>query len=390
MLILLLLLTTLSFGIGIEEAMRTALEKNLEIKALEEELKVFEGMKRSATKFPNPEVRLESGFITTDKDGKPVGRAFYLLEYSQPIPLWNIRKKSGKVIEEERESFLNLVEARRRKILGEVYRRFHDALFRKELVRIWEENLRTAQEVEEFVKRAYDLGEVTELELLRARRERNMAEVQLSIAKAEYRASLKELSKLLNTDVRDVEGNFTVTLKLRNISFKEIPAIKALEKKISALQKQIELEKALAKPSVKAGFVIEDSGEGYYGLRAALSFELPVFYRRQGEIIQRIAQKKAIKRRLEAEMTRLKNKLSSIRIRLSTLNEELKRLDNEVIPRAEEELKLALRSYRLRVISLLELSDVRRRYYELLIKRAELLKNLHSVYGEFIAIGGWR
>ena len=387
---LLLVITSLGFGIGIDEAIRTALERSPQIKALEEEVKVFDGMERSATAFPNPELRLESGFLTNDKDGKPKGRALYLVEFNQPIPLWGVRGKARKVVQKEREAFENLVEARKREILAEVYRSFYNSLFLKELAKIWEENYETAKEVEKFVEKAYELGEVTELELLRAKRERSIAEVQFRVARSKYEASLKELSRLIGEEVKEVEGELTAEAVMREVDIDSLPAVVSIRKRIEATERQIELEKALAKPRLAAGFVVEDADGEYYGFRGALTFELPVFYRRQGEILQNVALKRALKKRLEAELLRVKNKLESVKIRLGVLRRELEKLEREVIPRAREELALAIRSYKLRVITLLELSDVRRRYYELLINRAELLSAMHETYSEFIEIGGWK
>jgi len=387
---LLLIITGLSFGIGIEKAIETALVKNPQIKALEEEVKIFEGMERSATAFPNPETRLESGFLTTDKDGKPKGRALYLVEFNQPIPLWGVRGKARNVVRKEKESFENLVEARKREILAQVYRSFYKSLFLKELSEIWRENYETAKEVEDFVRKAYELGEVTELELLRAKRERSIAEVQFRVARSQYEASLKELSRLIGEEVKDVEGELTAEAVMEEVDIDSLPAVVSIKKRIEATERQIELEKALAKPRLAAGFVVEDSEGEYYGFRGSLTLEIPVFYRRQGEILQNVALKRALKNRLEAELLRVKNRLEAVKIRLGVLQRELEELERQVIPRAREELALAIRSYRLRVITLLELSDVRRRYYELLINRAELLSAMHETYAEFIEIGGWK
>ncbi len=390
MLFLLFLFVSLSFGIGIEEAINTALERNARIKAMEERLRIFEGMEVSVRAFPNPEVGFESGFLTTDKGGKPEGRALYLLELSQPIPLWGVRDKGAKVVEEKREAFRNLLEAEKRRVMGEVYRAFYEALFRKEVVRIWEESYRTAKEVREFVQKAYDLGEVTELELLRAQREERFAKVKEEVAKAKYEASLRDLSRLIVMEVDDVEGKLEDIRDLRKVNTEELPAVLSLRKSIDAVNRQIELERSLAKPSLSAGFVLEDSEGGYYGLRAALSVSVPLFYRRQGEIIQHVAERKALRRRLEGELVSIENTLSSLRTLYGTLRKELEKLEKEIIPKAEEELRLAVKSYTLRAITLLELSDVRRRYYELLLQRAELYRDLHRVYAEFVSIGGWR
>ncbi|NPA42138.1 MAG: TolC family protein [Aquificae bacterium] len=389
MLLLILLMVSLSFGMSLREAMETALRENPEIKALEEELKVFDGMERSASAFPNPEVRIESGFITNDKDGNPKGKAFNLLEFDQPLPLWGVRSIGKEVVSEERRAFENLSEAKKREILAQVYRAFYRSLALKEKLRIREEEVKVAREVESFVEKAYNLGEVTKLELFRARRERGSSEVRLRIAQSQYEASLKELSALIGRQVSSVEGSFQVpAFEKPNPS--NLPQIKALERKIKAVEKRIQLEKALSKPTLKAGFVVEDSEEGYYGLRGSLSFDIPAFYRRQGEILQHIHTKNALKNRLSAQKLKLKGRLESVEIRFNTLKEELRRLEEEIIPQAREELKLALRSYRLRAITLLELSDVRRRYYQLLEEKNDLLLKLHEVYSELIEIGGWK
>ncbi len=390
MLILLLLISSLSFGIGIEEAMRTALEKSPQIKALEEEVKVFEGRERSAVAFPNPEVRIESGFLTNDRDGKPKGRALYLIEFNQPIPLWNVRGKSRNVVLKERESFENAVEARKREILAEVYRSFYTSLYLKEVADIWKENYDTAKEVEEFVKKAYDLGEVTLLELLRARREKDLARVRYSVALSNYRASLRELSRLIGVEVKDVEGELRSYPSLENLDLESLPTVLSIKRNIESVERRIELERALARPQLSAGFVVEDADGDYYGFRGSITLDLPLFYRRQGEILQNVALKRALKRQLEAELLRVRNRLESVRIRIETLEEELRKLEEEVIPRAREELALAIKSYTTRVITLLELSDVRRRYYELLIDRADLILSIHETYSEFIEIGGWK
>ena len=390
MFLLLLLISSLSFGIGIEEAMRTVLERSPQIKALEEEIRVFEGMERSAVAFPNPEVRVESGFLTNDRDWRPKGRALYLIEFNQPIPLWNVRGKSRSVVLKEKESFQEAVESRKREILAEAYRSFYRSLYLREIANIWKENFQTAKEVEDFVKKAYDLGEVTELELLRAKREKDLARVQYRVALSRYRASLKELSRLLGVEVEEVEGDLRSYPSLEEVDIENLPSIQSIRRRIESVDRRIELEKALARPQLSAGFVVEDSEGEYYGLRGAITLELPLFYRRQGEILQNLALKRVLRKQLEAELLRVRTRLESVRIRMDTLERELRKLEEEVIPRAREELALAIRSYTNRVITLLELSDVRRRYYELLINRADLILSIHETYAEFIEVGGWK
>ena len=385
-----LFLVTAGFTATIEEVMDTALRENPELKALREEKGTFLGLEKSLSAFPNPEIGFESGFLTTDIDGKPRGRGLYLLDLSQEIPLWGVRGKGRKLARTMGESFEWRIEQRKREILAEVYTGFYRALFRKEVLKIARENLRVADEVLKFVKTAYELGEVTELELYRARREKDLALTEVKIAEAELESSLRELSRTVGAVIEDVEGDLSAVREIEDLSPEEVPSVIALKKEIESFDRQIDLERALAKPQLSAGFVIEDSEEGYYGLRGALSLGIPIFYRRQGEIIEATSKKKATGELLKGETFRISQSLESIRVRYETLRDTLKSLEEQTIPTAKKELELALRSYRLRSITLLELSDTRRRYYELLTRRAEILRDLHEVYALYISLGGWK
>lgn len=388
--VIILSLAGLGFGISVNEAMRLALERNLQLKAMEERAGIFEGLEKSALAFGNPEINFESGFLTTSRGGGPRERFLNLLELSQPIPLWGTRQKGASVVNKQREAFMEEYESLKREILGDVYRRFYEALYRKEVVKVWKESLRTARELEEFIESSYRLGDTTELEVFRVKRERGLAEVRLKVAEANYEGSLKELSALLNTEVESVEGELKSLKDVSDFSVEKLPQVKRFKKLIESLDRQIELEKALAKPSLSAGVIVEDSESGYYGLRAVISTEVPLLYRRQGEILQSVYRKQSLAREMDAVELELRKRLESIKLRYKALVKELDRFERELIPQAGKELELAVKSYRLRAITLLELSDVRNRYYELLISRAELLREIHNIYAEFVSIGGWK
>ncbi len=390
MILALLFLISFGFGITLEEAINTALEKNPQIKALERRIEAFKGREISSYAFPNPEVRIESGFVTNDKDGEPKGRALFLFEFMQPIPLWGVRDKARKVVIKEKEAFEFMKEAEVRKIVGDVYEAFFEALYRKEVVSIRERELQRAKAVREFVEKTYRLGETTPLELLRSKREESIARLNLEVAKARYSASLKRLSAVVSENIESVEGDIASLLDIPFPQVESLPQIVALERQKEAILRRIFLEKSLAKPQASAGFVVEDSEEGYYGMRLALGFSFPIFYRRQGEILELQSLKEAIEEEVKARKIALENNLLALRVRIETLKEEIKKLEKEVIPRAEEELALAEKSYKLRAITLLELSDVRRRYFDLLLERSNLLLDLHRAYADLIRLGGWK
>ncbi len=390
MFVILLFMVGLTFGIGIEEALKEALENNLELKALEKKLQAFKGRELQATAFPNPELSFESGFLTTTDSGNARGRALYIAEYFQPLPLWGVREKRKGVAVKEKEAFLHFYEQKKRELLGRVYAAFFRSLHRKEILEIKSQELAVARELEEFVRRSYEMGTVTPLDVLRAERERRVIEMELEIARKDYRASLKELSVLVGKEVAEVEGDFFNAEELKPLSPEKTPLIESLKKKREALERGISLERALAKPTLGLGVMMEDSEEGYYGFRIVASSEIPLFYRRQGEILEKTFLKESLGLLMEYEKRRIEETLGALRLRYGTIKRELERLEGEIIPKAQEELKLAIKSYRLGAITLFELSDVRRRYYELERKRRDLMLELHLIYSRYLSLGGER
>lgn len=390
MLIFLLILTSLVYGLGFKEALEKLKERNPEIKALNRMLEAYKGREISAKAYPNPELRFESGFFSSTEDLKPGGRFIYTLEVSQRLPLWGVRSKRLKLSILEKEIFSYEVQQSINFIISELYTNFYEALFRKELLKIEEENLKISKEIKDFVENAYMMGERTQLELLRARRVLSQAKIQLDLLKNEYEISLKKLSSFIKEKVEDVEGNLFNVPKTVYINLEETPRIKELLSKVRFFEKRIDLEKALSKPQPSVGILMEDSDKGYYGFRVSLSFEMPLMYRRQGEILQNLELKKATEYSLEAEKLRLKALLEATFSKINVLRKSIEHLEKNLIPNAQKELHLGIKSYRLNVISLLELSDIKRRYFELLKERAKLYFELHKAYAQLIKIGGLR
>jgi len=385
--ILVLLLVSNLYGLTLEEALKKAKEQNLGLKALKEELKSFEGKKVSAKALENPEFAFESGFFSTTRGSGAEGRFIYLTELSQPLPLWGVRGKRLKVVEEEEKAFREVYASSEKEVLAKVYETFHEALYRMELLKITQEELKLSKELEEFVKKSYQLGTATLLDYLRAKRERSLLLTELSLARKEYEGALRELSLLLSEEVKSVEGSLEKVEGIKAFSPEESPLVKVWNYRERALKKAIELEKALAKPSVRMGLLVEDAG-AYYGFRLTLSSDLPLLYRRKGEILEKSFLVKSVKAKREEALLKVKERLALLEEKERVLREELRRFEEELIPQAKEELEVALKSYRLGTVSFFELTDVRRRFFELLRKKAELLLLLHRLKAQYVSLGG--
>ncbi len=388
--LVMIVLASFSFGIDLNEAIRETLKNSPHLKVWKERLQRFEGLKRSASAFPNPELRFESGFFVTTNGQGTAGRFLYLLEYAQEFPLWGVRNKKKKVVENLEKAFINLYEVEKRNLLGRVYTSFHEALYFKKRYELAKKNYQLSKELEEFVEKAHRVGQASTLDLLRAKRERRLAQSKLKVEKSLYLSKLKELGALLGREIQEVKGDMRSFPEVQLLNVSELPHIKLLMFKVRATEEEIRLFKALAKPQVGGGFVLEDSEEGYYGVRASFSLKIPLFYRNQGEILERSAQKRALLQEIKAKEIELEAKINSARERIKALKESLSEIEEKALPEAEKELTLALKGYREGVVSLFELTDVKKRYYELLQERLDLLLELQKAYSELISVGGWK
>ncbi len=388
MLFIFLFIIGLSFGITLEEGLRILEENNPELRAMKKTFESYKGLEISAKAFPNPELRFESGFFSTTRDFKPVGRLIYILELSQKIPMWSLREKRLSAAKMEKKVFLYDYLSRKNELFSELYDKFYEALYRKELLNIERENLNISKEILEFVERAYKIGERTELELLRAKRNYEEAKIRVSLAENDYERSLKEINALLNKDIKGIKGDLYILSEVKAPEIRKSPRVMRHALVQELLKRRIEVEKALSKPHPSVGFLMEDSEEGYYGFRVSLSFEIPILYRRQGEILRHMKLKEAASYEMKNEELRLSIAVSNALTLMKTLRESIRLIEDVLLPRAEKELSLALKSYRLNVISLLELTDVKRRYFELLRERARLYRDFHRAFSELVRVGG--
>ncbi|WP_457640522.1 TolC family protein [Persephonella sp.] len=384
---LLLSIYTVSYSETIEEIINYVLENSPQLKAYQYEAKTVEGNIKSAEALPNPELYLEFGRLYSQSEG-----GFNVTELSiyQPLKLWGIRKNAIEEAILKKNAFETLFNYRKRELLGEVYKGFYKALYYKEILKIKEKELKLANSVYRFVKSSYELGEDTRLNLYRAEKDLKLAQIELKQAEADYKTQLKTLSYLVGKDIKNVSGELTKLKEIPEININDLPEIKYLNNLIKSIDKSIEVQKGLSKPQLGIQFTAgEDAAElGKYEFGIGISATLPVFYRNQGEILKLVYQKRSYISNLKQKKLMYSSKFQSIKNKYSALNSQLKDIDTEIIPSLSKALSLGEKSFKLRAITLFELSDIRKQYIQALLYRAKVLYELHTTYGEYIKLGG--
>jgi outer membrane protein TolC len=387
MILLFLLLIGVSYGIELSEAVNKALSYYPSLKALEEERRGIEGKALFYRSYLNPTVGLELGNFGTSKDGVR-SSPIYKFSYSQPVLIYPLSSFLKEAVKQELSAFDEGIAQERNAIVGDVYLAFYTTLYKRELLRIAEEDYQTSQDIYSFVKKLFDLGEITKLDLFRAERELDIAKTELELAKSDYQSAIRRLSLFLNEDVKDLDGSIEDLRDMKALQFENLPQVKRYEYLVKSTKANIQVERTLAKPQLSVDILAEKVSQSEYGFRAGFSVSLPIFYKRQAEIIQLSSQARSLERLKELEKIKTQIEYERLVKRYETIKSEVKRIDDTLLVKAREELSLAMKSYRLRTITSLELSETKRRYIQLLRYRLDLLMQAHEAYSRYLSLGG--
>jgi len=191
MIIALLLLIQVCYAIDLRGAIDRALEHYPSLKALKEESVKFKGKAMTYRSYLNPSLEVEVGNFGTAKESVKTN-PIYSLSYSQPLSIYPIGKSFKNMVDYEEKAFLERMEQEKSLLISEVYLAYYMALYRKELLKVAQENYKISQELHSFIKRLFELGETTKLEVFRSERELDLARVELEMAQRDYENALKK------------------------------------------------------------------------------------------------------------------------------------------------------------------------------------------------------
>ncbi|MFN3813588.1 MAG: TolC family protein, partial [Aquificaceae bacterium] len=326
MMLLLLFVFGISHAIELESALEKAIKNYPSIKALQEERLKFKGKALTYRSYLNPTLSVEVGNFGTSKDSVK-SNPVYNFSYSQPFVPYPLGKYFRKMIDYEEKAFLQRIELEKSSVIGQVYSAYYSSLYKKELLRVSHESYNISESIHGFIKRLFELGEVTKLEMFRSERELEMARVDLEFAKNEYKNSLKYLSSFVDEEVSDVEGKLDELRDMKDPTMEDLPRVKQYDLMIKGLASGSEVEKILAKPQFSWNITGEKVSSNEYGLRTGFTVLLPLFYERQGEIIQLSAQARSLEKLKELEKLSIGRDYQLIKSRYRKLVEEIKKIE---------------------------------------------------------------
>jgi outer membrane protein len=396
--ILLLLVLGFAGAITLEQALELAKERANQIRLSELDIKKAEEEIKRVRAGILPQVSVSYNYTYFGQDlalgTTPNNRQSAVLQLNQAIfnkqvfeliKLANIQRELQSLIKEDVQRTLE----------SQVKDLFYGLLYRKELVKLQEENLDYWEENYRRVSAKFSAGVVPKVELLRAQSQLEQARSQLEQARADYLRALEDFKALLK-----LEGNVEPegTLELKEFSLKEEELLQALKEKNSTLrvsrkavelaQGTVELKRAQNLPTVN-GFASYQLFTGKrspvgdtdwlkgYSFGVSINYLIFDGFSRKAEISG--AEMDLLKQRenlLQLEYD-LRARLRGILLSINSLKTQIKAVQSS-LEFAKEGLRLSTERYRLGVGSQLELLEARANYNNLLANYYLLLYQYNS------------
>jgi outer membrane protein len=396
--ILLLLVLGFAGAITLEQALELAKDRANQIRLSELDIKKAEEEIKRARAGILPQVSISYNYTYFGQDlalgFTPRNRQSAVLQLNQTIfnkqvfeliKLANLQRELQSLIKEDVQRTLE----------SQVKDLFYGLLYRRELVKLQEENLNYWEENYRVVSAKFSAGVVPKVELLRAQSQLEQARSQLEQARADYLRALEDFKALLK-----LEGNVEPegALELKEFDLKEEELLQALKEKNSTLrvskkavelaQGTVELKRAQNLPTVNGFanyqlFTGKRSPVGDTELLKGYSFGVSINYlifdgfSRKAEIsgaeIDLLKQRENL---LQLEYD-LRARLRSTLLSINSLQTQIRAVQSS-LEFAKEGLRLSTERYRLGVGSQLEVLEARANYNNLLANYYLLLYQYNS------------
>jgi cobalt-zinc-cadmium efflux system outer membrane protein len=355
------------------------------------EVRAGEARTLQASLPPNPEVGIE----VEDFAGSGVLRGFRSTEItihlSQLIELAGKRQKRTRVAALERDLVAWDYEATRIEVLTQVTQAFVEVLSAQQRLRLNLELVRLAEQVLRTAAERVRAGKVSPVEETRA-------QVALSTSRIALERTQRELDAARARLVETWGGRTPAFESVEGVleSIAPIPSAAHLAERIAQnpdiarwvteiAQRQAALELAGAQripdPTIGGGFRhVRETGDN--GLVMAFSIPLPVFNRNQGGFLEaryRLAQVEEERRAAEVQV---RTALAEAYGALASAFVEATRLQNEVLPGAQQAFDAVSEGYRQGKFGFLEVLDAQRTLFESRGRYLEALAAYHRAVAE--------
>lgn len=356
------------------EAVQLTLQHNPELAAFARERNALEGATLQAGLPPNPQLQVDLEDLGTSTNNTP-GGTFTSVRIGQLIETGGKRLARRNAASLNEELAERDYEVRRLDIIAQVANIFTEVLAGQKRLQLAQDNSALAQKVVDAARKRIQAGKAPPIEETRAEVALATTKIELVQAQRDLNAFRKQLTLLwgnpapkFNQAIGDLESlveipNFDTLAEHVRVN----PAVLSSQANLAQRKANLKLQQARRLPdiTVNAGIrryaqqentTVSNDTTALVGI----SVPLPLFDRNQGNLLEAHQRVDQAVDQLSATDLRLKSLLTQTYEALIAAQNEIRVLQNEILPGAKESFMIAERGYELGRFDFLTMLDAQR------------------------------
>ncbi len=354
--------------LSLAELEETALKIHPSLKAAGAEIKKSEADLRIARQYPNPELEgqvssqkgLENGTYATG----------YTIALSQPIEWPGRRGKKQEAARLGIDVAQNKLTQEQINVRARCRELYYRVLADEQLVKNAAENLESAKKLLDLAEKRVSLGESRPIELVKARVEFLTLERENDKAKARLAGDRQVLRQFLGENLppdftlageRETLEALIPLKRWHEAAFAAHPLLAAQAAQVRQAESNLGAERQAWVPEVSVK-VFHTRDVDLQATGGGLSFPLPLWNRKRGEVAKAAAMKSQAESELQLLKQDLATQLAAQYSLYETARRQVQSFQTTILKEAAESLRVAQFAYEHGETSLLELLDSRRVY----------------------------
>ena len=343
------------------QALNLAISRNLALAAARQQRAIREAAIKTAHQAPNPAVSFEASRDAPHQ----------VFSFDLPLELGGKRGRRVDLATEESTLADVDVQVEMRAVRRELRQAFYSLVASDERVRLADSVLDIARRVRDAAQGRFDAGAVPRLEVLQADLGVIRAETDAELARSTRAADQARLNAVLDLPPQQPQiPAGSLSEDTTTIGYDQALAVAVasnvdligLDRQIAIEQRRVDLLKAerVPTPVFSVGALFNNPPEFTVGPRVAVSVDLPIFSRNQGQIAEAVATGALLRGQRDATRRGIENSVYGTIARIEAQRRQVAAFRDRLVPTATDLEVLAEESYRAGRTSVLGVLDAQR------------------------------
>ncbi len=275
----------------------------------------------------------------------------------------------------------------RERLLTDVRTTFYEIVFLQQRAGLLERILETNEQAAKIAEQLFDAGENTKSDVLLLELESEQTSTDLIAVDAARKAKWRGLTRLLGQPDLE-EGKLSEPEQDLEIEWEEAVALMQHSPQLAAVHAEVSrnraaVRRAIAEPipnlSAQVSWQYDYStNDAFAGVQ--LGMQIPKFDRNQGAIYEANANVRASLQKNERVRLAIERNLAEKFGAYEQAKNQLRRIDEVIVPKAEEVVRIALGSYRAGEASLADILNAQRSLLRSLVRQLDARRQLRLSY----------